>query len=179
MDKKELRRLIRSLKQQHSPSELHAMSCALCERVVSTPQWRSATTILLYHALPDEVDTTPLLEAALSAGKQVLLPVVVDAENMVLRVYSGAESMSVGSFGILEPTGPDFPSEAYPSIQLAIVPGMSFDDSCHRLGRGKGYYDRLLPQLPEAYLIGICFPFQHQPSIPSLSHDIVMHQVIY
>ena len=55
---------------------------------------------------------------------------------------------------------------------------MSFDDQGHRLGRGKGYYDRFLAKIPSTYKIGICFPFQKFDIIPSDEHDIIMDEVI-
>jgi len=178
MDKKELRRHIRQLKESYTSAQHSSMSHAICERVLSLPQWHEAHTVFLYHSLPDEVDTSLLLAAAIQQGKQVLLPVVLNDTDMQLRIYEGPESMREGSYGILEPIGPIFPSNRYSSISLAIIPGMSFDDECHRLGRGKGYYDRLLPQLSDAYLLGICFPFQLLSHIPSDTHDVLMNEIV-
>ena len=69
--------------------------------------------------------------------------------------------------------------EEYDSIDLAIVPGMGFDSEGHRLGRGKGYYDRLLTRMPAAHLTGLCFPFQMLPEVPHEAHDINMENIIF
>lgn len=83
--------------------------------------------------------------------------------------------MAISSYGIAEPTGTLFTD--YPSIDLAIIPGVAFDRHGHRLGRGKGYYDKLLPQI-SATKIGICFPFQIIDEVPTDHFDIRMSSVI-
>jgi len=95
-----------------------------------------------------------------------------------LHLYEGEGSLSVGAFGIMEPTGPLFAPEKYPYIQHAIIPGMAFDRAGHRLGRGRGYYDRLLPKLTATRLHGICFPFQILEDVPVDTHDFAVHDVI-
>ena len=60
------------------------------------------------------------------------------------------------------------------------MPGMAFTTDGCRLGRGKGYYDRLLshPELRSVRRIGICFPFQLLPELPVEAHDIRMHRIV-
>lgn len=110
-------------------------------------------------------------------GKQVLLP-VVDGSDLVLKCYERPASLREGAFHIMEPIGEPFPVSRYAEIDLAVIPGMAFDRAGHRLGRGKGYYDRLLPRLPKAYKLGVCFPFQLLDSIPCEEHDVVMDDVV-
>ena len=81
-----------------------------------------------------------------------------------------------GFFDIMEPVGEPF--ERYEDIDLAVVPGMAFDSQNNRLGRGKGYYDRMLPRLTKAYKIGVCFDFQRLPGIPADEHDCKVDEVI-
>ena len=66
----------------------------------------------------------------------------------------------------------------YALIDLIVVPGVAFDTKGNRLGRGKGYYDRLLPHIPSAYKAGICFPFQIVEEVPAESFDILMDEII-
>lgn len=171
MEKKELRQIIRARKASYSKEQLEVMSVSVCRDIMQDGAWRAAGVVLLYHALPDEVNTELLIERAVFMGKTVLLPVVV-GDDLELRVYEGDSSLSVGAFGIKEPTGPVFPVSEYDSINLAIVPGMAFDAYGNRLGRGKGYYDRLLPRLRNAMKIGVCFPFQMVERVPSEVHDV-------
>ena len=170
MTKQELRRLIRERKALCPIEERLRLSEDICRKVMSTQVWQQARTVLLYHALPDEVNTLSLLRVQ---GKNILLPVVV-GDDLELRIFDG--STAEGAFHIQEPTGQLFTD--YASIDLAIIPGMAFDQAGHRLGRGKGYYDRLLPRLTQAYRLGICFPFQMLDSVPTEEHDIPMNEVI-
>ena len=97
-------------------------------------------------------------------------------DNLELRRYTKTEDMHTGDFGILEPDNNTITD--YSMIDLAVIPGVAFDSSCNRLGRGKGYYDRLLPKL-HCPKIGICFKFQFVDSIPAEPHDILMDKIIF
>lgn len=174
MQKKELRKLIRQRKAEHTAKEKAEMSARICRQVLTDPHWAKANTVFLYHALTDEVDTTMLIDAAMHEGKTVLLP-VIDGDDLRLKIHTGATQ--TGSYSIQEPIGEEF--TCYKEIALAIVPGMAFDKKGNRLGRGRGFYDRTLPKLAEAYKIGLCFPFQFLESIPSEAYDIKMDAVLY
>ena len=176
-DKSDLRDYIREQKSLYTQEQLTDMSAAVVGSVIFGGQWSVANTILLYYPLADEVDVRPLIHMAYQASLRVLLPVVI-GNDLGLRLYKGEESLRAGAYNIMEPEGPLFPPEDYNQIQLAIVPGMAFDASGHRLGRGKGYYDRFLPQLPQAYKIGVCYPFQFLTDIPSEEHDVLMNEVV-
>ena len=176
MNKKELRTQVRELKKSHSSEQLSAMSAEVMQQLLAHPALERATTVLLYYSLPDEVCTHTVVDRIVAMGKQVLLPRVIDDEHMELREYHQPSDLTKGAYNIMEPTGKLF--RDYSLIQLAVVPGMGFDRQGHRLGRGKGYYDRLLVQLPHVYKIGICFPFQLFDEIPSDIHDIPMDCVL-
>ena len=130
--------------------------------------------MLLYHSLPDEVDTHAFIRRW-SAQKRILLP-VVKGDDLELRLYTGDDRLTEGAFHIDEPTGTAFTD--YAAIDLAVIPGVAFDRQGNRLGRGKGYYDRLLPRIPTAYKLGLCFPFQVLNQIPAEAHDIPMDEVL-
>jgi len=172
MTKKELRQMIRQRKQQHPVGE----SSAFISRLKDNSHFTHAQTLLLYSALPDEVPTQSLLDELVAQGKTVLLPRVVSDTDMELRQYTGLQDLQVGAFGILEPTGKLFTD--YEKIDVAVVPGMAFDKKGHRLGRGKGYYDRFLRLLPKTYKIGICFSWQLVDNVPTDEHDILMDQIM-
>lgn len=137
------------------------------------PAFGAAHLVLLYHSLKDEVYTHEFIRKW-SGRKRILLPVVV-GEELELRVYSGPEDLTTGAYGIEEPTGELFTD--YEAIDFALIPGVAFDASGNRLGRGKGYYDRLLPRL-RAFKAGICFPFQLVDEVPAEPFDIRMDTVI-
>ena len=172
--KQELRAQIRAAKRQHTSEQLADFSKKICDEILRMPIFQSAHTILLYSPLNDEVDVFPIVNDAYENDKTVLLPKVV-GDDLELRIYKGVESLERGAFGILEPKGEVFFD--FDTVDVAIIPGMAFDHARHRLGRGKGYYDRLLPRLKNAYKIGVCFPFQYLNEIPSEAHDVKMDEV--
>lgn len=135
--------------------------------------FKQAKTILLYYSMKDEVQTHSFIEKW-SKCKQIVLPAVVGKE-LELRIYTSTQELSIGELNILEPIGETFIE--YSQIDLAIIPGVAFDKKGNRLGRGKGYYDRLLPRI-SAPKVGICFSFQLVDAIPSEEFDVCMNKVI-
>ena len=176
MLKNELRKIIRDRKRQFSQQQLGELSLAVIRRLMVHPRVEQAATLLLYYSLPDEVYTHTLVDALLASGKRVLLPRVTGEGTMELRLYTGPQSLEQGAYNIMEPVGEVFTD--YAQIDLAVIPGVAFDRQLNRMGRGKGFYDRLLPQLGDAYKIGICFDFQLVESIECEEHDIRMDEVI-
>lgn len=201
MNKQELRKEIRNRKRQFTQGQLGELSLSVISQLRKHPKVKAAHTLLLYYSLPDEVNTHEWIDELVAERKRVLLPVVVNDKDMVIREYTGKHDLAEGSFHIMEPVGKLFAEEDYQEIEVAIIPGMSFDDDGHRLGRGKGYYDRFLAKLrgtevdksgtevdksdtedknlgTEVYKIGVCFGFQKLQEIPFESHDILMNEVI-
>ena len=171
--KKQLRKDIREEKKRHLPDELMAYSSALLEQIEKHPRFIASHTVLMYHSLSDEVQTHAFVEKWYKV-KKVLLP-VVRGDILVLRHYTGKDCLEIGAFNIEEPSGEDFKN--YHEIELSIIPGVSFDHYGNRLGRGKGYYDKLLPLLTHAYNIGICYSFQAREKIPAEPFDRKMDEV--
>ena len=132
-----------------------------------------AKCILAYYSFPGEVFTHDFIEKH-SEDKTIILPVVQN-DILVLREFNGVQNLKKSKFGILEPVGKDFTD--FSKIDLAIIPGKVFDRCLNRIGRGKGYYDRLLPKL-NSYFMGICYSFQLKNEIPVEEHDIPMNCVI-
>ena len=154
--KKKLRKQIAQEKSRHTATELTANSIALLNKLEQHPLFIAAKTVLLYYSLGDEVQTHDFIEKWYRQ-KDILLP-VVKGDILELRRYTGPQNLQTGeAYHIEEPTGEAFTD--YTQIDFAIIPGVSFDKNGNRLGRGKGYYDRLLPQL-HSYNVGICFDFQ-------------------
>ncbi|MCZ2664832.1 5-formyltetrahydrofolate cyclo-ligase [Bacteroides fragilis] len=171
--KKQLRKWIAQEKKKYSDSTLKALSEKVLTTLEAYPEFQKGHTILLYHSMKDEVQTHAFIEKW-SRSKKIILPVVI-GDELELRVYTGPQDLAISSYGIAEPTGTRFTD--YRAIDLAVIPGVAFDRHGHRLGRGKGYYDRLLPQIaaPKA---GICFPFQLVEEVPAEEFDFRMDTVI-
>ena len=143
-----------SLKRSYTKTTLQDLSAKIMERLEETDLFRQASCIALYHAISGEVQTAGLIEKWYRE-KKLLLP-LIKGNDLQLLLYSGKESLKAGAFGILEPTE-DCMAVPENEIDLIIVPGVAFDRQRNRLGRGKGFYDRLLSTLnvPKLSLIHI------------------------
>lgn len=138
--------------------------------------FRLAGTILLYHSLPDEPSTHTFI-GEVASSKKVLLP-AVRGNDLILIPYQGDDNLRKGRFHIMEP--PSAPSVPFPQVDVAVIPGRAFDLNGVRIGRGAGYYDRLLHQrfMAETHRVGICFDCQIRESLPATSFDVPMHEII-
>lgn len=170
--KEDMRKMLR----QRGATGTSAEASSIIDQLRHHPRVMMAHTLLVYNSLPDEVPTQELLDELVGEGKTVLLPRVVNDTEMEVRRYTGKEDLQKGAFGIMEPTGTLFTD--YERIDVAIVPGVAFDPKGHRLGRGKGYYDRFLSKVPFIYKIGVCFPSRLMDEIPADEYDILMDEVI-
>ncbi|MFW9601583.1 MAG: 5-formyltetrahydrofolate cyclo-ligase [Prevotella sp.] len=177
MLKAELRKNIRERKRQFTSKMLGELSLMLINKLLENDKIKEANTILMYYSMPDEVNTHQVVDTLVALGKKVLLPVVINGEELEIREYKDKNDLKEGiAYHIMEPVGEKY--NDYKNIDVAVVPGMSFDDNGNRLGRGKGYYDRFLKQIPQAYKIGICFNFQKVKAVPTEETDIKMDEVI-
>lgn len=170
-EKKYIRDEIRKIKSVLSDFEKNKASEIIFSRLVKSKEWNKAQNILLYYSLPDELHTNIFFEKI--KDKNLFLP-KVEGNDLIILPYKKNE-LTKGAFSILEPQGysginPDI-------LELIIVPGVAFDKELNRLGRGKGYYDKLL-SLCKALKIGICYDFQLIDKIPTETHDIKMDIII-
>lgn len=169
-----MRKLISLKKAEYSDALLKELSAKILINLENLAEFQVAKTVLLYHSLKDEVYTHDFIEKW-AVKKRIILPVVV-GDVLELRLYTSQNDLCIGAYGIAEPTGQLFTD--YDAIDLAVVPGVAFNRMGNRLGRGKGYYDKLLPSI-SATKVGICFPFQLIEEIPTEKFDICMNTVIF
>ena len=155
-------------------SEMEKASAAdeVFARLEKTAAFMMAENILMYHSLPDELSTIKFLKKW-HDRKRFFLP-RVNGVNLDILPYEETR-LELGSFHIEEPTGDDVAD--VDDIELMIVPAVAFDRKGNRLGRGKGFYDRLLAT-SRATKIGVGYEFQLLDSIPSEPHDVAMDMVI-
>ena len=172
MDKKELRAQIKALKKQHTRDQLLAQSEVILNKLEQHPDFVNAERVMLYSALPDEVQTQTFLEKW-HLRKTIILPTVV-GDDIIPVEYAANTGFAVGDFNILEPQNEPYTG----GFDLIVVPGVAFDRKGNRLGRGKGYYDRFLCHHLDVKRIGICFDFQLVDEVPSEPFDILMDEVL-
>jgi len=178
MPKRSLRSQMLAERRALSPELWHASSRAAQLNLLSLDEYAGAECIALYAPAHNETDTGLILAAAFRAGKRVLYPAVC-GHKMVFRHVERVEALQEGTFGILEPcpTGTDHQAD---EADLIVIPGVAFDLIGHRIGYGKGFYDRFL-QHPgrRAHLVGLCHDFQlTEGAIPADVHDIPMEIVV-
>lgn len=176
MDKQELRKQIRAAKKAVPFCDKLSRSIPIMQQVEEIPEFQQAKTILLYWSMDDEVQTHDFVNKWYQQ-KTLLLP-CVDGDDLRLRQYTGPDCLKAGEqFGIGEPTGPEF--TALETIEMIIVPGMAFDRNNNRMGRGRGFYDRLLKSTPHAFKVGVAFDFQMVENVPTEEFDVPMNAVIF
>ena len=167
-----LRRKIRARLSKISAAGRGASSLKLCARLKEQPFFQTAATILFFAPLPDEADVWPLLQESLVAGKIVALPQFDAAtQNYVVRRVQNLQSEIVtGQFRVREPKSgcAKIPLEKF---DLVLVPGTAFDLRGNRLGRGKGFYDRLLQNV-RGVKCGIAFDEQVVKEVPTENPDV-------
>jgi 5-formyltetrahydrofolate cyclo-ligase len=167
LPKIELRRLMRAQLARMTPAAAEAASESIRESIPSLPRWQDARAVAAYSALAGEPDIRPLDWT----NKGVLLP-RVDGENLVFHAVENASQLRAGAFGLMEPDPGKCPVADINDAEIIFVPGLAFTADGTRLGRGRGYYDRLLAALPPDILrVGVCFAGQIVDAIPSEPHD--------
>lgn len=173
--KKLLRKHIRAQVRALSAADAQAQAQNVWQQIEALPQFQQAQRVLTFWSLPDEVSSHSFI-TRWSEHKTILLPVMVD-QGLEVRRFNGLSSLSAqNAFGVAEPIASELVAPA--EVEFAIIPGMAFDPLGHRLGRGKGYYDRLLPLLLRAHTVGVGYACQLVAAIPTEPHDIAVKQVV-
>lgn len=144
-------------------------SIDLCARLKA--QMQSAHTILFFAPMPDELDVWPLVEESLREGKVIALPFYDEATGVysARRIRNVTTDIMLAKFGVREPL-PACEEIPFAHFDLVLVPGVAFGADGHRLGRGRGFYDRMLAQA-SGIKCGVGYDFQLIESVPTEAHD--------
>lgn len=172
MKKEDVRSRVKASKAMLSDTERISAAEAVFDMLEQTAAFLMSDNILMYHSLPDELSTHSFLEKW-NKRKRLFLP-RVNGVNLEILPYDRSR-LSLGAFHIEEPTGDEICS--VDDIDLIVVPGVGFDPSGNRVGRGKGYYDRLLAD-SKATKIGVAYDFQMVDAIDADPHDVRVDIVI-
>jgi 5-formyltetrahydrofolate cyclo-ligase len=177
--KSDLRLAMRQAMGKKSEEMREVDSTRLCAKLKEQPFFQSARSILFFASLPEEEpDLWPLLNETL-AGKQMVALPCFDADNQIYhprRVTDVHVEILSGQFGIREPA-PTCMAIPWEDLDLVLVPGVAFDVPGHRLGRGKGFYDRMLQNF-KGKKIGIAFDEQIVEAVPAEKNDVRMDFVL-
>ena len=177
MDKSRLRRpaLIKR-RALSSAFRAHAAELIL-EKLLSDKRWKTSIRVGCYLAMPEEVPTQLILEQAWQVGKQVAVPVVSpDRRQMHFQQLDSLDQLAPGPLGILQPRVPAS-KVRFGRQDLLLIPGVAFDTHGNRIGMGKGFYDRYLPDCL-AHRCGIAFDIQLVSQLPSAPYDIPVDMLV-
>ncbi|MDR2150283.1 MAG: 5-formyltetrahydrofolate cyclo-ligase [Spirochaetaceae bacterium] len=175
LNKKDLRDSMRRYLHTVPQETVHAEGLNAAAAAAAQLWWSYYKTVLCFLSLPHEIDTEPLLNTVLGAGKALFVPRIADRQLDFRRIDDIRGPWSNGSYGIREPFAScirlcpsDFPA-------LVVMPGLAFDRKGNRLGRGKGYYDTFCAKLEDLHreyrAVGFCLSTQIVPYIPTEAHD--------
>jgi len=174
INKEDLRKTIQIIKKKHTTEQLQWKSKIISIKIENNKVFQNSCNIAIYWPLHKEVDLRELILKYFK-NKNIYLPFVL-GENIGLKKFEGPDNLKEGTYGIMEPNGIEFTN--YSLLNLVIVPGIAFDKNGNRLGRGKGYYDKLLSTI-NAYKIGVCFDFQLVNTLPVDDNDIPVDEVVF
>jgi 5-formyltetrahydrofolate cyclo-ligase len=169
-DKRRCRQQLLAARSARPPADRARLAAGIQAVGLALVRERGARRVTGYAPLADEPDVQPLLDALLADGVSVLLPLVRPGHRLGWAEYTGAAALRTGSFGILEPAGPEL-APAIDDVDLAFVPALAVDCSGHRLGRGGGYFDRLLAAGPGFPAFAVVYDEEVVERLPVETHD--------
>jgi len=183
MNKPEMRRAMQGYLRAMSPLDLANRSAKVARRLQETDAWMRMDTLLCFLSMPYEIGTRAMIRAARAGGKTVAVPRIEEVDIRFLVMPPGAPTPPRDRWGI------PVPDPSWPDLDLAragrilvAAPGLAFDRSGNRLGRGKGYYDRFLSRARAAgarlVTIGVCFSEQLLDEVPRTESDETVDGVV-
>lgn len=176
LGKKEIRAEVKKRRREADEETLHEKSLQILDRFRQIAAYRDASLLLAYVDAKREVETRLLMRGAWNDGKKVAAPRVDGNGIMHFYYLHSLEDLEPGAFGIMEPRTECPLCE--PEQGLLLMPGVAFDEQCHRVGYGGGYYDRYLEKHPGLIHIALAFEFQIFPEVPSEEHDIRPEMIV-
>lgn len=172
--KADLRARLARARTHRDNEQLTQMGALLAQRAHSLVPTR---TVAAYIGVGTEPPTLPLIEALYAAGARVLLPVVRPHGTLDWADTPARDAVRTGPLGLLEPAGPFLGSDAVGDAGLLLVPALAVDRHGHRLGRGGGYYDRLLATVfrtGKARVVAVVFDEEVLDDVPVELHDVAV-----
>jgi 5-formyltetrahydrofolate cyclo-ligase len=165
--KRVLRAAVMSRRTSLTNTDSDNWSRSIQGKVLQFQPYLHSSSVALYSPIQNEVGTEEIRDHALGAGKQVFYPKVAEESSVELVQIDSTASFAIGRFGILEPNGKKRLSDLDSGQLIIIVPGVVFDAQGNRLGRGLGWYDRLLKRIGKnTTFLGLAYEFQIVSAVP-------------
>ena len=181
VEKENLRRYMLRLRDRQSVGEIEQKSQDIIDQVLHLHEYVRARGIACYVNKDSEVNTRPLIRAALDQEKRVLIPVVKkgDIELFFSEIKDLGSELAPGTFGILEPKPENVHPVSLDTVDVIFVPGIVWDREGYRLGWGRGYFDRVIKNLPQhVRSAGLAFNMQLIGKVPRDQFDVPVDMVI-
>jgi len=177
--KKQLRTQLRAQRRSLSAQEVSEKSRSITQRLLAFAPFQQAVTVVLYNADDNEVVTEAIWREATRQNKAVFYPrITADKKDLEFVRRFPQDQLIVGTFGILIPPGNDLLTKLA-ATDVVLTPGVGFDPHGHRLGRGKGYYDRAFRGvLARALRVALAYELQVLPEIPAGPHDELVNWIV-
>ena len=172
MDKKELRRLVKSAELNNE--YIKNSSNKIQQKVIASEQFQKSKSVFVYVSLPNEPATDLIIGTALEQGKTVCVPKCISKEKMITVRINSMSDFKAGAFGIREPVS-DVAAEK--DFDLCIIPCVAASPDGRRLGHGAGFYDRFLENF-STYKMCLCFRKNIFEDIPVDKYDILMDMIV-
>ncbi|MEV6313800.1 5-formyltetrahydrofolate cyclo-ligase [Streptomyces sp. NPDC051776] len=182
--KAELRRDLLAVRARLTVDDVSETGAVLARRALELPELAEARTVAAYVSVGREPGTRALLDALRARGTRVLLPVLLEDNDLDWGVYEGADRLAAARRGLLEPEGGRLGQEAITTADAVLLPGLAVDERGLRLGRGGGSYDRVLARLERAGADPALVVLLHDGEllgageVPAEAHDRPVHAAV-
>lgn len=176
IEKKELRKEMLAKRDALAGDEKEKYDVNICAQIEAIIKARDVKVVHTYLPMGSEININPLIEKMLAAGITVVNPKALKQRKLQNLVLHSLSELEEGIYGTQHPAGGN---EYSGDIDLFVIPGLAFDTNNYRLGYGSGYYDTFLVTQPNAYKVGICYPFQVVDKVPTETHDVQLDKVVW
>lgn len=171
----------------HARATLHALApdvragaeAEIARRTWTVPEISGARTLLIYASLPEEVATDAIADEARRRGILLVYPRCLADRRMTLHAVQSPDALRPGRYGIREPDAGACPIRRIEDVDAALIPGLAWDRAGHRLGRGAGYYDRMLADPAwRGFRCGLFFAAQEALTVPHDAWDVRLDAIV-
>jgi len=181
MNKEDIRRKILKKRLSLPSKDIEDKSRQIFLHFTETVEYKNSQNIMFYVATRSEVQTEEMIKASIRVGKNIFVPVILTECNSLApsKILDFNNELEIGKKGILEPKKEYYKYFPLENIDLIVVPGVSFDLSGNRIGRGFGYYDNFLRKIcTSTKIIALAFEIQIIEKVPTDKNDIPVHKII-
>ena len=173
--KAETRKMLKTARAKLPEATRLNYSNSITEQVLKLDEIKNARTIFIYISYATEVRTHELIKTLLHAGKTLAVPKIVDSDFMEAETFSSWKDLILGELGILTPGNSEPCSGPF---DVALTPGLGFTLSGHRMGFGRGYYDKWFAQNEVSHKIALAYEAQLVEDIPIEDTDVPMEKIV-